>query len=73
MEGKMRTRDYRRNQEEKKKKKVVKHDWFSWFAPTPTLIGLKAHTPKNCSCYMCGNPRKFFNEKTFQEKKNEEY
>lgn len=24
-----------------------------------------------CSCWMCGNPRKFFNEKTRQEKKAE--
>jgi len=22
-----------------------------------------------CSCHMCGNPRKHFNEKTMQEKK----
>lgn len=22
-----------------------------------------------CSCYMCGNPRKFFGEKSIQEKK----
>lgn len=27
------------------------------------------HTTKLCSCPMCGNPRKFFNEKTMQEKK----
>jgi hypothetical protein len=26
-------------------------------------------TRKRCSCYMCGNPRKFWNEKTMQEKK----
>jgi hypothetical protein len=27
------------------------------------------HTRKRCSCCMCGNPRKFWNEKTMQEKK----
>lgn len=27
-------------------------------------------TPKPCSCYMCGNARKFFNERTLQEKKH---
>lgn len=25
-----------------------------------------------CSCHMCGNPRRYFNEKTISEKKNEE-
>jgi len=26
-------------------------------------------TPKPCSCFMCGNPRKHWKEKTIQEKK----
>jgi hypothetical protein len=25
----------------------------------------------NCSCWMCGNPRKYHNEKTWQERKFE--
>jgi len=25
------------------------------------------NTPKPCSCFMCGNPRKFWKEKTLQE------
>lgn len=28
---------------------------------------------KACSCYMCGNPRKHFNEKSMQERKREEH
>jgi len=28
-------------------------------------------TTKLCSCAMCGNKRKFFGEKTIQEKRNE--
>lgn len=28
-------------------------------------------TTKPCSCPMCGNPRKFFGEKTIQERKHE--
>jgi len=28
-----------------------------------------AETPKSCSCYMCGNPRKWFQEQTIQEQK----
>ena len=34
-------------------------------------VGIYINTPKVCSCWMCGNPRKHFNEKTFQEKKFE--
>ena len=67
----MRTRDYRRNQEEKKKKKVSKHDWFLWLDKTPRVIGQASHTPKQCSCHMCGNPRKYWKEKTIQERRNE--
>jgi hypothetical protein len=26
------------------------------------------NTPKTCSCWMCGNPRKYFKEITKQEK-----
>lgn len=30
---------------------------------------LRRDTTKLCSCMMCGNPRKWYNEKTLQEKK----
>jgi hypothetical protein len=69
----MRTKDYRRHQEEKKKRKVVK-DYDRWWwrdDQTPRMIGIKAHTPALCSCYMCGNPRKYWKEKTIQERRNE--
>jgi len=29
-------------------------------------------TPKPCSCFMCGNPRKYFNEKSVQEQRFEQ-
>ena len=39
----------------------------------PHLMWLRSrrlrNTTKTCSCPMCGNPRKFFKEKTIQEKK----
>jgi len=68
----MRTAAWRRQQEEKKKRKVVKeyYEWW-WEDASPRMIGIKAHTPALCSCWMCGNPRKYFNEKTIQEKRNE--
>lgn len=30
-------------------------------------------TPTPCSCWMCGNPRKYFGTKTYQELKQEEF
>ena len=27
------------------------------------------HTPASCSCPMCGNPRKWFGERTVQERR----
>lgn len=36
---------------------------------TPKEIGKQYATHnKGCSCYLCGNPRKHFNEKTLKEK-----
>lgn len=29
--------------------------------------GILLHTPKVCSCFMCGNPRKYLGEPTLQE------
>lgn len=36
---------------------------------TDRQLGIVAQTPAVCSCWMCGNPRKFFSELTMQEKK----
>jgi len=33
----------------------------------PAIIGRAARTPKPCSCYACGNPRKHFKSLTRQE------
>lgn len=42
-------------------------------ADDPREIGLMASTHGSlCSCHMCGNPRKYFNEKTMQEKKSDD-
>ena len=39
------------------------------FTQDPRRIGASAHTPKPCSCYMCGNPRKYFRDLTMQERR----
>ena len=56
----MRSRAFRRFQESKKKKEVKNHGWL-WYKDevSPVEIGILAHSPARCSCYMCGNPRKY--------------
>ena len=35
--------------------------------PTPSWIGFHSRTSTPCSCWMCGNPRKYLGERTRQE------
>lgn len=37
------------------------------------VVGRLVHTAANCSCHMCGNPRKYSGEKTIQEKRAESF
>ena len=52
-------------------KRKRKRFWYGAdFAPMgPRHLGMAVTTPKVCSCWMCGNPRRYFREKTLQEKK----
>ncbi len=68
----MRDRAFRRFQEFKKKKWVQKV-FAKWRPLDETSIGIHAHTPHLCSCYMCGNPRKWWDQKTIQEKKMDDF
>lgn len=73
----MRNIAYRRHQEQKHRAKAKRHfkERWNWTPPNgieePNHIQVCIHatTPKGCSCYMCGNPRKYFNEKPVQEQK----
>lgn len=70
----MRDRAFRRFQELKKKKWVQK--FFSRhriYDLTDADVGVYAHTPALCSCHMCGNPRKHWNDKRMQEKRMDDY
>lgn len=63
----MRSRDYNRSQAEKHKKKVKKY--YTCSNPkNKREVGIASKTKKSCSCWMCGNPRKYKGEKTKQEK-----
>jgi hypothetical protein len=37
------------------------------------IVCKRAQAKQPCSCYMCGNPRKHFKEKTMREKRFDEY
>lgn len=68
----MRSRAFRRHTE-KKKKNWARKAWKEWHSTDPSgkQIGHLAHSPAMCSCHMCGNPRKYFNEKTMQERRQD--
>lgn len=66
-----RRRDYLRMKERARKVQSV---WWGTHVTDPKLEAPSSKLANNisaCSCYMCGNPRKWWKEKTFQEIKAE--
>jgi hypothetical protein len=47
-----------------KKKRIA---YWADLGKDPRRAGILAHTPALCSCWMCGNPRKFNGRLTIQE------
>lgn len=45
------------------------YSWRDLQAEVPGVLQGYVHTSCRCSCWMCGNPRKYFHEVTRQEKK----
>lgn len=60
-----RTRAFRRHKLETVKKRVVRY--CTCPVKDAKTIGQVAQTRKPCSCPMCGNPRKWFGQRTLQE------
>lgn len=62
---------YKRFQKDKAKERTrfkFKYIWGqSELAENPRIVGLNANNRQICSCYMCGNPRRYFGLKTMQE------
>lgn len=46
---------------------------FSYSSKSDRTLGVLYHTRALCSCYMCGNPRKYDKEITLQEKSSLEF
>jgi hypothetical protein len=67
----MRTRAFRRTQDVQRKLRavqVLKSRFEKGREPTAEEIGRTASVHgRDCSCWMCGNPRKYFGQKTLQE------
>lgn len=50
--------------------KKKRANYYSWGdTKTDTQLGKLVHTVPNCSCWMCGNPRRHFKQITIQEQK----
>jgi hypothetical protein len=62
----VRGRAYTRHHEERWKKRVER---YFVFTATARQRGMMARTPKLCSRYCCGNPRRHFGERTVQERR----
>ena len=43
-----------------------------WSSTSPASAGRYANHGCTCSCDMCGNPRRYFKEKTIQELRHEQ-
>jgi hypothetical protein len=49
--------------------KKARQAYWGWHGLSGKQAGIVAYTPKTCSCWMCGNPRKYFGERTIQERR----
>jgi hypothetical protein len=63
----MRSRALRRHHEERIKRRVKEY-YSGVHKDDARRVGQMAHARKLCSCWMCGNPRRYFNEPTLQER-----
>lgn len=52
----------------KRLKNVRRHYQSGHAGSTPRLLGIYLNNPRNCSCWMCGNERKYFGRRTIKEK-----
>ena len=71
----MRSKAFRRQQHQRMIQKTEKFQWLQpqyWHGDEEhrqKMIRQVAENRKPCSCYMCGNARKMWKQKTMQEKK----
>ena len=64
----MSSRALRRHHEERIKRRVAGY-YGGYARGKPCRLGKLAHARKLCSCWMCGNPRRYLGEPTLQERR----
>ena len=64
----MRARAIRRHHEQRIKRRVRRY-YGGYAAELPRHLGRIAHSRQRCSCWMCGNPRRYLGEPTLQERR----
>jgi hypothetical protein len=75
--AKERTRALRRHHNTRLKN-VRKHYWNNWLwredvEGADRLLGMVTQTPALCSCLTCGNPRKWWKQKSIDQISFEEF
>jgi hypothetical protein len=50
-------------------RRALRHYFMERRALPARRVGMYSKTPKICSCFMCGNPRRFRGELTIQERR----
>jgi len=61
-------RAIRRHHEQRVKRRVS--GYYNGYARgNPQQLGKIAHARQLCSCWMCGNPRRYLDERTLQERR----
>ncbi len=63
------SRALRRHHDARLKKKRQYYFYGSHGKLDPKSLGRVLHTTTICSCFMCGNPRKYYLERTVQERR----
>lgn len=72
-EHKRAARRYRRDRIKKKRSEDLKHRLADLSSVEKSIqIKKSIDTPAPCSCFMCGNPRKYFGEISHQEQRANE-
>jgi len=64
----MRSRAFRRHHEQRVKHRVEAY-YGGYARGNPRAIGRLANTRTPCSCWMCGNARRYFHEPAIQERR----
>lgn len=66
MQGRALRRAQRARLKQRRKRYLI---WCNRFARPEARLGSYIDTPTPCSCWMCGNPRRYFHERTIQERR----